>query len=191
MQVTLRKARQIEKLLNKAFNSNIETTGEYSVHRDTDFLQNELDNFIREFSENLVELHSINEAIFEIREAIHEKNENFGINALIATRAKAVNILTRLKSFAYCELLVDSSILTQKILASRKNLGQNAYGSSSDTIVVSKCTETQSEAIESDIAEYKQQIVNLDDLILTNNLNTKIDLSDTILMLLQKLKIPH
>jgi len=191
MQVTLRKARQIEKLLNKAFNSNVETTGEYSVHRDTDFLNDELNVFISDFSEGLSDLHTINNAIFEIREAIHEKNESFGINALIGTRAKAVNILTRLQSFAFCETISGSTILTQKVLAARKNLGQNVYGSNSDTIEISKCTETQLEAIETDIAEFKQQIVNLDDLILTNNLNTKIELSDTVLVLLNKLKIPH
>jgi len=191
MQVTLRKARQIEKLLNKAFNSNIEPTGEYSIHRDTDFLDAEVEIFIKEFGESLNDLHAINDAIFEIREAIHEKNESFGINALIATRAKAVNILARLQTFAFCETLQSQIILTQKIGAARKNLGQNVYGANSDTIEISKCTEMQLKAIESDIAEFKQQIVNLDDLILTNNLNTKIELSDTILSLLEKLKIPH
>ena len=191
MQVTLRKARQIEKLLKKSFNRDVETSGEFSVHRDTDFLRDEMNGYFSDFADNLQDLIDINDAIFEIRELIHVKNETFGLNALIASRAKVVDILNRMQQFAFCETTLSDVVLKSKIETAKKSLGQNAYGSSNDTIEISKCTEEQLQSIESGIAEYKQRVVSLDDLILTNNLNTKIKLSEKILDLLKKLKIPH
>ena len=192
MQVNLRKARQIEALLNKHYNTDIECSLQYSIYGKltVDILDISIESGIEEFDDAIDELRNINASIFEIRSLIPHANETSGINSYIAERAKYKNFLTRLNQFKYVQPIQKTDEIFSKIEAKLSGVGINSMRTNDDEVTISKCSRDQLGIIKQDIADCKQIIVNMDDAILEQNVATKIVLSEEIVRLLRQLSIP-
>ena len=190
LQVTLRKARQIEKLLNKKFNENVEYNTLISLHEDIDDLPDTMRKALSEFTDDIAMLQEINSAMFSIREAIGNANTQNGINSLIAERAKFLSLLNRLKQFDNLDTM-DSELIAERKIKADLNAPANAYSSNREEYLLNKCSDGMLDSINRHIDNLKQDIVRFDDMILGNNVTIKIDLSESVETLLGKLKIPH
>jgi len=190
MQVTLRKARQIEKLLTKKFNEHVETIELISIHESLHDLSATITNTISTFSDDMLKLEAINGAMFELRADIGNANEVNGINGLIGDRAKLTSLLNRIKMFSQLETM-DSVDVAKSRIKAYLAAPTNAYGGTVENYELQRCSVGQLDSLKRRMDDLKLDIVRLDDMILSNNVTVNIIISQRVHNLLDLLRIPY
>ena len=189
MLVTLRKARQIDNLLQKITRSEINTNGTISVYSKIDtvaLMVNEA---------NVKTENSVNDVIeasknrFLIRRLIDESNNSCGLNELISKRAEFEHVKSVLLNIEISETTEDVEILQKMVESKCNNNTQPMYGTSSDSIVYSTVSVDLKEKIQNNIDLCKRGIIEYDDMILAKNVTVKIELDVDVVSFLEKLKI--
>lgn len=193
LQVSLRKARQIERSLNKEFNKFSNNYFMLSIYVKDDDVSSILDTKKIEFAKSLANVEIINECIFDLRKRIGVANNECGLTNLINKKAQLEMILNKLTNLKLIDSEEEySTNVIMQIKNRRENPTPPRYGeTTSNEVAVYLGTNDIKVDVKAKIKKIKKQLIVLDEEILSINTSRLIEVPEYVVEMIEKLEIPY
>lgn len=186
MKITLRKANAIQASINEAlkgleFNS-VVSLNEFQKP------QEEIKKASEKFAENLKERDNLIGALYSIRRAVSDANNEAGIDSRLADVARLERDISFYSPLAKAQVSVENDVLVGK-LGKLKGRQEDAYSRYENEVQTSHFAKETIESFKTRLSTAKKQKQKLQDELLTLNVKTEITLSTETVDVLTKLNV--
>ncbi len=176
MQVTLRKADALQKLIQAAINStNLVTTVEINRFNSPSVA---FEQAKKQFTEDLLKKQALTASLYDIRQSVGSAGANAGVSSILAQMAfidKAVGMLQSLANVR--EFYVDSHVLAAQQKDLLEDKAVERYTSRRETVNASILTKDEVESFKKQIEAHRRTRLELSDRLLEINVRTEIELT--------------